>query len=203
MNTEKGGVNLPMIEKNYKSFVLVILILASVFVLTACTARNINPRQPGQPDTTGQGQNMMQKTAPDANRIQAPDGRTQTAPVPTPLPQLQQGNMADYNRKAEAIKSKLEAMKEVDSASVVVVGNTALVGCKTSKESKNADTTRNLIINKVKATDKNIENVTVAESADLSAQVKRISDDIRNNKPVDEINASINKIMREINPKTP
>lgn len=216
-----------MSKKNYSIIILIVLVLTSMFILSACTARNMYPRQPAQPNTTGQGQNMigpnMQGTTPGTTRPGAPDGRTQTAPVPTPAPtpaqtpttqapttqtpattlRLQQNKIAEYNRKADTIKSKLESMKEVDKASVIVVGDTALVGCKLSSSAKNVDTAKNMITKNIKDTDKTIKNVNITESIDLTAQVNRISEDIRNNKPIDEINASINKIMREISPKTP
>ena len=120
----------------------------------------------------------------------------------TRTPQLQQDSLADYGRRADIIRDKLEAMNEVENVTVVVMGNNALVGYTSSNKSRNNDTTKNAIIKKVKDTDKAIENVTVTDALDLTKQLNRISEDIRNNRPIDQINASIDKIMRQITPNS-
>lgn len=114
--------------------------------------------------------------------------------------QLQQNTLADNGRRAENIREKLETISGIDDVSVVVTGNTAIVGYRLTDRSKNAATIKNEIAKKVKDTDKAIENVSVTDAADLSAQLKRISEDIKNNGPIDEINASIQKIMRQLTP---
>ena len=253
-----------MIKKNHRVIVLIIMVLSSILVFTACAARNTDPNQQNnmgqqngtqtpnvtggqnglqQPDMTGQDQNLLGGTQlgtnPGVNQMGTSDGtkkgitneinngtnngtntgmnngmntgmnngtnnatKNGTNTMQTRTQQTQQNSLADYSKRADIIRDKLETMTEVDNASVVVMGNTALVGYKPANNSKNSEATKNAIIKKVKETDKAIQNVTVTDALDLTTQVNRIADDIRNNKPIDQINASIDKIMKEINPNT-
>ncbi len=239
-------------RKCYRRILPLILVLSIIFIFTACTTRNANPNQTNdmgqqngttdrtgrqnglqQPDTTGQGQNLLgenpQGMNPEVNRMETPDntlGRMQNeltnginngtnnqtligrdgAVAPPEVntrqtrTQLQQNSLADNGRRAENIRKKLETISGIDDVSVVVTGNTALVGYRLTDRTKNAATIKNEIAKKVKETDRAIENVSVTDAANISAQLKRISEDIRNNGPIDEINASIEKIMRQLTP---
>lgn len=106
--------------------------------------------------------------------------------------------------RADKIANKVSDLKEVNRATVVISGNTALVGVNIA-DNIEGNMTNNLkekIKDTVKATDKNIRNVSVTANADLYKRIDNIGQDIRNGKPLSGFAAEIEEILRRINPLT-
>lgn len=174
-----------MKQRNVSIFVIVSVMCLSIFLFTACALRQGAKPPQTQPGTPQQGQRIGTELTPGTS----PPGTAQN-----------QQDLVSYRQKAENITKGLENMAEVDKVDAVVIGNTCLVGYKPSKTAKNASTTRNLIINKVKGMDATIDTVVVNESEDTMKSIKKLSKDIIDNKPANEINTEFQQIIQKLKP---
>jgi len=180
-------------KKINSNIIKVVAVCMIIFALCACTARQeVNPT-PAQPEVRQQRQYIKTEIVPGVN----PPYEKQ--PQQIQMQQIQQRNMTSYKQKAEDISKKLIQMPEVENARVVVFGDTCLVGYKSSKLSKNANTTKNMIINQCKAVDTTIDKVVVSESADIIGRIERLSNNFAN-KSMNEIGNEFKQIIQKITP---
>ncbi|HHV28013.1 MAG TPA: sporulation protein [Clostridium sp.] len=131
------------------------------------------------------GGNNMGSPASDPNRNN------------TPAPQ---GNAADMRLKSANITSQLAATPEIGQANVLVVGDSCLVAYSPQQAQGDANARKNMVINKVKEIDPSITNVIVSESSDIMNKITQITNDMANNKPMDQINNEIMQLMNQAAP---
>lgn len=115
----------------------------------------------------------------------------------TPAPNA--GNMMDMRNKSQNIESQLESLAEVKDASVMVVGNTALVACDPQTNGTDVNALRNNVTQKVKSVDPSITNVVITESADVKTSMQQLFSNM-NNKTMEQITQEFNKLIRELTP---
>lgn len=116
---------------------------------------------------------------------------------PGVLPQ----NVVTVDRqKSDNIRIQLNKMNELSQVGVIVTGNTALVGYSPSKKAKDVNTTKTMVANKVKQIDSSITNVVVSESADIMARINKLTTDISQNKPGNEIGNEVNQLLQRVAP---
>jgi len=111
------------------------------------------------------------------------------------------GQMNADTTKSKQIKAQLEKMSGVDDVSVIVLGNTALVGCdiKNDNRTGNTDDLRNKIMQKVKNMDNSITNCVVTDKPEILERIKTLGEDITNGKPGNQITEEFNRIIKSIN----
>ncbi|GAE90038.1 YhcN/YlaJ family sporulation lipoprotein [Acetivibrio straminisolvens] len=116
----------------------------------------------------------------------------------TPAPQ---GNTF-MREKSANITSQLAAIPEIGQANVLVVGNSCLVAYSPENAQGDANARKNMVINKVKEIDPSITNVIVTESNDVMNKISKITNDIANNKSMDQVNNEIMQLMNQVAPAT-
>lgn len=114
------------------------------------------------------------------------------------------GNVNNNNiaKRANRIADRIEKLNEVNSASVLISGETAIVGVD-MKANVQGQLTKNLkqkIERIVKNTDDDIENVSITADPDLFTRITDIADDIMDGKPVSGFASQIEEILRRITP---
>ncbi|NMB95497.1 MAG: hypothetical protein GYA02_02640 [Clostridiaceae bacterium] len=122
------------------------------------------------------------------------------------------GQMNADTAKSGQIKAQLEKMSGVDDVSVIVLGNTALIGCDINNNANannrnnannnrtgNTDDLRNKIVQQVKNMDKSITNCIVTDKPELLEKINALGKDIANGEPGNEITEEFNRIIRSIN----
>lgn len=104
--------------------------------------------------------------------------------------------------KAARIADKVDDLKEINRATVVISGNTCLVGVNMDDNIEGSMTTnlKNRIEKIVKDTDKNITNVSVTANADLFKRIENMGRDIRAGKPLSGFANEVEEIIRRITP---
>jgi len=196
-----------------KGFITFLAFVFIVTMLSACAMQRTN-RLPGQPNVQQQGQNIQRQEFRDGNALNVTPQTEQTRNLLNVPPQTGRDGIMNNNpqtnqpgivgqmnadtKKAENIKAQVKSMNEVKDASVIVIGNTALVGCKLSGNAGNTADIRNKVIQKVKSTDNTITNCTVSESPQILDRINKLGTDITNNKPVNEISEEFNRIIKTI-----
>jgi YhcN/YlaJ family sporulation lipoprotein len=105
-------------------------------------------------------------------------------------------------QKSRRIEEQLKNMNGIEDVRVIVNGNTALVGCKPSAAAGDPTAIRNQVAQKVKEIDNSVTDVRVSESPKILTDMERLSDNLTNNKPMDNIVEEFNRIFKGISPST-
>lgn len=127
--------------------------------------------------------------------------RRPAPPQPTPSPPAPIAPTKDTT-KAQVLAEKISDLKNINSATVVVSGNTAWVGVDLAAkmENKMTNALKNEITTLVKKEDKDITTVYVTADADTVTRLRNIARDITNGKPLSGFINELNEIGRRITP---
>lgn len=202
-----GGENL----KNNRFFMFLIFSLGFVLLATGCQPQKPNVRNNRVENRVGRDvRDDMNRTDTDLNNnlngknnvgedvrrnatdnIRTNDTRDMTDNVDT--------NLSD---RAEDIARKVANLNDVNSATVVISGDTALVGVdmKNNLEGKITDDLKRKVEKVVKDTDDKIDNVSVTADPDLYKRLDNMARDIRNGKPISGFSKEIQEMLRRITP---
>ncbi|HHW30743.1 MAG TPA: hypothetical protein GXX20_03580 [Clostridiaceae bacterium] len=112
-----------------------------------------------------------------------------------------QGTRIDVD-KSRKIETELKKMRGIEDVNVLINGNTALVSCRTSASAGERTAVRNQIVQKVKEIDNSLTDVRVSESPDIMKDMRRLSDDINKNRPMENIIEEFNRMFQGVNPAT-
>jgi YhcN/YlaJ family sporulation lipoprotein len=110
----------------------------------------------------------------------------------------------DMQDRAERIADAAARQKEVESASCVITGNTALVGLQFDKQYKGklTDAIKRKVEERVKDTDARINNVVVTADPDMVTRIETMFRDIGRGKPISGFAEEINEMINRIKPTT-
>jgi len=225
-----------MIKRNRRSLIIVLMVIASLLLLTACMGTqngdvndNTGTRQNYR---TGQtGDNMNNQTGPDAtggdltgnraNRlnnditggINGIDGNNMTGGIGgvngNNSMNGTMGNnrnaangtdMTSVQQRANKLKAELEKVSGVSDVSVLITGDTAIIGCKTNQSLSEI---KNRLTEKAKSVDPSIKNVAVTNANNILTEMKQLSSDMMNGNATDldnKIRQLLNKITPNNNP---
>lgn len=178
--------------KNKKIAIFVVLILGLSILAAAC--KTTTPQKPNV--NNGRIETRIKR---DKDRAIDKDRLND---------QIGNNNMIKNNRdnalssRAEKVAKKVQDLKEVNSATVIISGRTALVGVniKNNIEGKLTTNLKNKIEKIVKNTDASITNVSVTADADLYKRISNMANDIRIGKPVSGFAKEFQEILRRITP---
>ena len=104
--------------------------------------------------------------------------------------------------QAKRIADAIAKERNIDSASCVITGDTALIGVQFEKQYKGelTDAIKKSVEKRVKDIEPDIDNVVVTADPDLLSRIKTIASDIENGKPLSGFTKEIEEIIRRINP---
>lgn len=134
-------------------------------------------------------------------RVPSPSTTVPNTTVPSPGTTVApQGNM---QVRADKIAKDVAKLKEIQSATCVITGNTALVGVQFSKQyqGKLTDKIKKDVDKKVRALDTAITRVEVTADPDLVTRIKDIFKSTKAGKPVSGFTKQINEIINRIKPR--
>jgi len=157
-----------------KSLILVAILIFSL-ELTGCARNNVNKN-----DLVNRDQNV---TRNNINNVR--------------------DNNDNRMRVADDAAKKVADMKEVDTANVIVTDDNAYVAVNLSPTSRNEDTTsiERKISQRVKSTDRDIDNVYVSENPDFYDRMNTYASDIRNGRPISGFFNEFTETIRRVFPK--
>ncbi|MFY9176845.1 MAG: YhcN/YlaJ family sporulation lipoprotein [Caldicoprobacterales bacterium] len=104
--------------------------------------------------------------------------------------------------QAKRIADAVAKEKNIDAASCVITGDTALIGVQFDKQFKGdlTDSIKKSVEKRVRSIEPDIDNVVVTADPDLLSRIKTIASDIENGKPLSGFTNEIEEIIRRINP---
>lgn len=174
--------------------ILLTLIMALSLSLTGCRAtKKPSPTRytPTTPRTTPAPSPGM--TTPAPSRTPTTPTPTTPAPVKRPVPQ---------STRAAKIASNVAKLPEVNRATVVISGNTAIVGIdmKANVQGTHETQVKKKVEKTVRDTDKGIKNVSVTSDPDLYTRINNIAKGIAAGRPLSEFTKQITEILKRITP---
>jgi YhcN/YlaJ family sporulation lipoprotein len=169
-------------------------------VLSGCASRN--PQYPNQ-NTNTQGQNMMGGTNPNTGYSNMSGTGTNPSQSVNPSNNMPiqpsiQGQTNFDRQRAENIRKQLAAIPGVKQANVLVNGNTTIVGYSTTDPTKDTTALRDTVSRKIKQVDAALTDIAVSSSPDIMARTTQLGNDITNNKPIQELRTSYDKLMMNV-----
>ncbi len=204
---------------------LSIILIIGAMALAGCTTADRRPEDttPNQNRTTVPRQTRVTppttptpgttRTAPNNTRVvprttsprTIPDSPgTTDIPGTTPRTVRRSETMGDNTArsKAQRIANAVAKERNIDSASCVITGDTALVGVQFEKQYKGdlTNAIKKSVEKRVRDIEPDIDNVVVTADPDLLSRIKTIASDIENGKPLSGFTEEIEEIIRRINP---
>jgi len=167
-------------------------IAIALFILTNCTpAPRPVPEQTPTPQQT--------RFVPRNNNIPVPNNPS----IDLPNQRTNDDARTQDGTQAQKISNVITKMDEIQSATVVVTGNTALVGVQFSEQYKGdlTDQIKKLVDQQVKNADPSIKRVVVTADPDLYTRIMELASKIEKGNPLSGLTQEIQEILNRINPK--
>lgn len=181
--------------KNKKIAIFAVLVLVFTLIGTACQTRT--SQKPNVGNERLENRLARNNTLRNNNRLNNNINNNLNNDI-------RNDNMArnTATSRADKIAKKVSNLNEVNNATVVISGNTALVGInmKNNLEGKMTNNLKNKVEKIVRDTDNNIKNVSVTADADLYKRLSNMARDVRTGKPVSGFAKEIQEILRRITP---
>ena len=186
-----------------------ILLVVSIMLMISVFAIGCTPAERPVPETTPNQQNMnnnnrtttdntvprsndtTNNTTLDNNNMNTNDRMDQT-----------NGTNGDLSTRADKIENAVTKLDEVNSATVVITENTALIGINMTSGTKGSLNTeiKKKVEDAVKNADKEIDRVSVTADPDLFTRIENVAEDIASGKPLSGFGQEIEEIIRRITP---
>lgn len=207
-------------------------LVMSILVISGCTARDTRTPDttptPNQTRTVPGPTRVTPPTTPTPSQTRTAPGPTNVTPgttsseTRTPGTTTRPGTGTPGNtttpgtpntvrrstttgngeNRGKQIANDIAKEKDIQSASCVVTGDTALVGLQFNKQYKGdvTDTIKKSVEKRVKKHEPTIKKVVVTADPDLLSRIKTMATDIEGGKPLSGFTTEIEEILRRINP---
>ncbi|MGB9679202.1 MAG: YhcN/YlaJ family sporulation lipoprotein [Thermoanaerobacteraceae bacterium] len=175
---------------------IITLMIAVVMVMTSLAGCKTATKKPTPTRFTPAPTRTAPTPTPPAPGYTTPAPRTPTSPA-TPVKKS-----STESTRAEKIATAVARIPEVNKTTVVITGNTALVGVDMKAKVQGTTETelKKKIAKTVKDTDKSIKNVSVTADPDLYKRIDNISKGIAEGRPISEFAKQIAEIIKRITP---
>ncbi|NLP46270.1 MAG: YhcN/YlaJ family sporulation lipoprotein [Epulopiscium sp.] len=175
-----------MKKKYFHRFFIAFVFLSILF---GCT---IKPQKTGD-NIENRLTNVLPQSPPFVSEYKAEDSYRRPDTVVEPV---------EDTKKAKKIASNITKQPEVEKATVLITGNTALVGIQLSQNLSNddLDQLKREIESQVKQEQQDIKYVSVTNSPKLVDRMTIIAEDIMEGRPIQGLADEIGVILRRITP---
>lgn len=169
-------------KKNVGWIVMALCAALACVALTGC----MNSGKPASP-TAQPGER------PEASAAAGTDAIGMTNPA-TAAPAF------DWAQKGAEVEAKIGLLSEIQSARVVVVGNTALVGVEFTGEYQGEMTQRirDMVAGEVQTADPNVQTVAVTAEQEDVEKIKALVDRMAAGTPASELEGEVDSIVRNV-----
>lgn len=148
------------------------------------------------------GCQAQRKPAPGGQTTPAPTTPAPSAPAPTlNKPTALPTNPTEMNKLSESLAREAARVKGVNKATVVLTGNTAMVGLDL-KAGADAKKVKSEVADAVKRSNNLIKNVLVSTDPELNTRLVNISKGIAQGKPIDTFTREIDQLRNRLSPST-
>ena len=192
-----------------KKSLIVIATLISSLYLTGCTQNNMDNeaanRQQNKTDITRVNYTSPHQVGPAISSADTTDpelDRNRNYNTNTNLSNNNNGNKQTYPRVADLAAKKIIHLAEVDHANVIVNDNNAYVAVKMERSSQNKLTSdlENKIAQRIKAADREVDNVYISVNPDFYDQMNTYSRVIRKGRSTSGFLDAFSNTIRRVFP---
>ena len=112
--------------------------------------------------------------------------------------------LEDARKAAQAMAEAVERLSEVDEASVIALGDTALVGLKFGSEYKGQvdDRMKKMVLARVQTVDKSIQSVAVTSDVKWLQDIQAMGQALGSATGLDDVRRQMDDLVRQITPYT-
>ncbi len=168
--------------KNGKRLITILVVLVALLIMASgCSVA----RKPAPPGTT----------VPHTRSAPAPTTPAPTKSLPT--------TPAEVSRLTARLASEAQKVSGVKKATVVLSGNTVIVGLeiKPNIEEKQTTAIKRDVVRRIKETDKRIRTVEVTTNPNIITRVKKVAKGIGQGRPISAFGREVEEILRRIVPQ--
>ncbi|MDR5658020.1 YhcN/YlaJ family sporulation lipoprotein [Serpentinicella sp. ANB-PHB4] len=180
--------------KNKKNLMF-LFCLVLVFAAFATGCRPLERPDPTPAPDQNQ-QTELRETTPGAD---TPEGNQQ--------PNNDMTGVGDLSSRADTIADAVTDLPEVDSATVLITDNTAIVGITTMDDTMGDNNVgqnlQNDVERVVREADREIDRVSVTTDPDLFTRIENIANETGQGRPLSGFGTEIEEILRRITPTNP
>lgn len=186
-----------MIKRN----ILVLGMIVAVMLLAGCA----NPQPYATPSPTPMP-GLVVTPVPAAGTPAAtltPTAMPEGTPAAGAVGDMAQESDEKNLESAKAIQAEVDKMSEVDKSSVLVMGDTALVGVRFAEQYRGELTSRirDMIIEKAEAASPAVKKVAVTADADQYKRVEDLATRVGTGTPLSEISLEISELVNGLLPR--
>ncbi|NMA82321.1 MAG: YhcN/YlaJ family sporulation lipoprotein [Epulopiscium sp.] len=178
-----------------KNFLIARFILGFIFIIICSGCRNMDhPEEKGTDETI---ENNLSNLISDGSQRMS-EHKT-ISPYRTPDTVME---ATQYTETAKKLATIIVEMPEVEKATVLITGNTALVGIGLTQELSNEelDMLKQEIQGKVQKQEGRIDFVSVTNAKELVEKMTMIAQDVSGGRPIQGLADEIGAILRRITP---
>lgn len=158
--------------------------------------RNINEDMVKEPNRDHLGNDDM-----DRNELRDPDIMDDDVDRDNDMNNDDMGN-DNLTKRAKTISDELTKLDGIKNATVIITGNTALIGVDIPADTQDDKITelKNKVESKAKNVDKDIDHVAITADADVVTRIENMGKEIKNGKPISGFGQEIKEIIERITP---
>jgi YhcN/YlaJ family sporulation lipoprotein len=169
--------------KKGKSLITGLVVLVALLIMVSGCSVARKPAPPG-------GTNM-----PNTKSAPAPTTPAPTKSLPT--------TPAEVDRLAARLADEAQKVSGVKKATVVLSGNTVIVGLeiKPNIEEKQTTAIKKEVVRRIKEADKRIQTVEVTTNPNIITRIKKVAEGIGQGRPISAFGREVEEILRRVVPQ--
>lgn len=177
---------------------LILLGTALLALMSGCASNPGNPMASPVPYQTDILNSPMPLVSPGLTMVPGMGA----SPLPGVSPGATMMTSAQAAQAAQKISDEVVKLSEVDKATTVIVGDTALVGVSFDAQYKGEVTTRikDMVTARAKAAEPNIARVAVTADPDLLTRIQNLYDKIASGAPMGDVTAEFTETINRLMP---
>ncbi len=180
-----------------KLFPILLLTILGSLLLTGC-ASNAGALATPTPRANGAQNGMM----PSLTATKSPAMDATDRPAATGMPSGNVGVQTpeDARNASQSMEEAIERLSEVSEASVIALGDTALVGVKFGPEyqGKADDRIKKMVLARAQTVDKTIRSVAVTDDVKLIQDIQALTETLGSALSLEPLQSQVNDLVRQI-----
>lgn len=194
-------------KKNLSKFSIVsLLVLSLAIFITGCESSKSNPEDKREGLNVEQENDLPGDRNINENTVKDPNSDN-IGNDDLDRNELNDGDVIDNDgdnmtNRSEVISEKLTEIEGIKNATVIITGNTALIGVDIPADTQDdkIKELKNKVESTTKNTDKDIDHVAITADADIVTRIANMGKEIANGKPISGFAKEIEETVKRITP---
>lgn len=178
------------------------MFLLCIFILTGCSKNNTINIKSIENRIENINEDQYSPNKIETRGLMEEFKRTNPYNIPEQVERNNAWDVKYSNERAKHIVEVITALPKVKKATVIVTGNTAVVGAEldSNVKDKEEDEIKKLIEEKTYSADASLKNASVTVSPEIVKRINSIAQDLNKGKPIEGLAEELGSIIRRITP---